>query len=269
MRRAGHGRRKKHKMSRSLSLWAQRPITLALLLTVGWIALGLGIGAAAMALAPQYQPDFITLCVLSGVVALLLTGLGWWRIVGFNAPSAWRELRLLWLPAVVTLVLPFLAGVNLLDASTAVYLTVAYALTGFMEEAWSRGIILQILRPTGVLPTVVYSALFFALLHATNFLFRNPAIVLAQMVGAFCFGVAYAALRIRTNTLWFLVLLHALHDLLLRYSNFPLIPLDVVQDILLVAYGFYLIRHHRALDEAARLAFAPAGSAALPTTPEQ
>jgi hypothetical protein len=29
--------------------------------------------------------------------------------------------------------------------------------------------------------------------------FRKPFIVLAQIVGVICFGVAYAALRVRTN----------------------------------------------------------------------
>jgi len=49
-------------------------------------------------------------------------------------------------------------------------------------------------------------------------------------------------IRLRTNTIWFPVILHRLHDLALKYTNFPAIPLDVVQVTLLMIYGIYLLR---------------------------
>jgi len=214
---------------------------------------------AAMALLPQVQPpDFVSLCVDTVVLLVVLTLLGWWRTVGFNRPVEWRDLRVLWLPAVVTIVLPFLMGAKALDAASAAFLVLGYALTGLREETLFRGIILRVLRPIGPVRAVVLSAVLFALAHAQNFLVRSPAIVLAQMVGAFCFGLAYAALRLRTNTLWFLIVLHALHDLLLRFSNFPLIPLDVVQDIILLIYAILLLRNRRALESAPAAEVAPA-----------
>ncbi len=81
--------------------------------------------------------------------------------------------------------------------------------------------------------------------------FRNPFIVLAQIVGVICFGVAYAALRVRTNTIWFLMLLHGLHDLTLKLTAFLAIPLDVVQDVILLGYGLYQMRDRRALEAGA------------------
>jgi hypothetical protein len=36
--------------------------------------------------------------------------------------------------------------------------------------------------------------------------------------------------------------MHGLHDLALKYTNFPDIPLDVVQVTLLMIYGIYLLR---------------------------
>jgi hypothetical protein len=48
--------------------------------------------------------------------------------------------------------------------------------------------------------------------------------------------------RLRTNTIWFAVVLHGLHDLALKYTNFPVIPLDVVEVALLMIYGVYLLR---------------------------
>jgi membrane protease YdiL (CAAX protease family) len=221
---------------------ARRPVAAAMLLTLAFIVVGVAVGLAAILLLPDARPDFVAVCVMAALVAIFLTVLGWWRAAGFNAPPEWRDLHLLWLPAIVAIGLPFLGGARGMAVGTFALLVVAYALTGFMEEAWSRGIILHLLRPTGVVRAIVLSAVLFAALHLQNVLYRNVFVVLSQMVGAFCFGLAYAALRVRTNTLWFLMPLHALHDLLLRFSRFPTIPLDVVQDIILLGYALWLIR---------------------------
>ena len=220
----------------------QHPVAAAVTLSAANVMLGALAGSAAKVLAPGLQPDFIALCVLTVAVGALLTALGWWRATGFNRPAEWRELRLLILPAVVALILPFLKGLKPLDLGSAAFLVVAYALTGFMEEAFSRGIILRLLRPSGVTRAIVLSAVLFGLLHIGNFLYRNPFVVLAQIVGAICFGVAFGALRVRTNTLWFLMLLHAVHDFTLHLTWFPVIPLNVVQDVILLGFGLYLIR---------------------------
>jgi membrane protease YdiL (CAAX protease family) len=223
----------------------QHPIRSAVALFALDLLLGILSGMAAKALLPQADPAFVAMCVIAVIIAGLLTLLRWWREVGFNGPSQWRELRLLWLPAIVAIVLPLFGGFAAVDAGSVIYLTIGYLITGFMEEAWVRGLILRVLQPVGPVRAVLISALLFALLHMNNFLFRNPAIVLAQMVGAFCFGVAFGALRLRTNTLWFLIALHMLHDLLLHLSGFPTIPLNVVQDVILLIYGIYLLRHMR------------------------
>ena len=229
-----------------LNYFQQRPNQSAVILFAIDLLLGALSGIIVQTMFPQADAPFITMCVVAVVIVGLLTWLRWWREAGFNTPSEWRDLRLLWLPAGVAIVLPLLGGGQGLALGTAVYLTIGYLITGFMEEAWLRGLILRVLRPTGPVRAVLLSALLFALLHSTNFLFRSPAIVLAQMVGAFCFGVAFAALRLRTNTIWFLVGLHMLHDLLLHVTVFPVIPLDVVQDTILLIYGIYLLRGLRA-----------------------
>ena len=228
------------------ALFAKHPTRSAVAVFAVDLLLGFSSGVAAQALLPQADPAFVAMCVLAVVIAGLLTLLRWWREAGFNGAGEWRQLRLLWLPAIVAIVLPLFGGFAAVDAGTILYLTGGYLITGFMEEAWVRGLLLRVLRPTGPLRAVLISALLFALLHTTNFLFRNPAIVLAQMVGAFCFGVAFGALRLRTNTIWFLVALHMLHDLLLHLSGFPTIPLNVVQDVILLIYGIYLLRGLRA-----------------------
>lgn len=225
-----------------LNRFQKHPVGSAVALFAIDLLLGVLSGAAVQALLPQADAPFIAMCVTAVAIGGLLTFLHWWQEVGFNGPDRWRSLGLLWLPAVVAVVLPLLGGVQWLPAGTALYFTVAYLITGFMEEAWMRGLVLRVLQPIGPVRAVLLSALLFALLHSTNFLFRNPAIVLAQMVGAFCFGVAFAALRLRTNTIWFLMGLHMLHDFFLHVTVFPVIPLDVVQDVILLIYGVYLLR---------------------------
>jgi membrane protease YdiL (CAAX protease family) len=168
--------------------------------------------------------------------------LGWWKAAGFNLPTEWRDSRLMIVPFVIVLGLPFLMGFKPSDMGTFVYLVIGYALTGFMEEGLMRGIVMRVLKPTGTTRSVVISALLFGLMHIGNLLYRNPIIVFAQMIGAFVHGIGLGAIRLRTNTIWFPVILHGLHDLALKYTNFPVIPLDVVQVTFLMLYGIYLLR---------------------------
>jgi len=224
------------------AFFAQRPVLSSVLILAAFIVLSTFFGIAARALLPQYQPEFIALIALSGLVAAALSLLGWWKAAGFNAPAEWRDSRLMVVPFLIVLGLPFLMGVKPSDAGTFFYLTVAYALTGFMEEGLMRGIVLRVLKPTGTTRSVVISSLLFGLMHIGNLLYRNPAIVFAQMLGAFVHGIGLSAIRLRTNTIWFSVILHGLHDLALKYTNFLAIPLDVVQVTLLMFYGIYMLK---------------------------
>jgi membrane protease YdiL (CAAX protease family) len=204
--------------------------------------------AIAKANLTTIAPEFAALIVLVIITLLAVAVLGWRRTVGYNHRSNWRDLQVLILPAIAIIVLPFLGGLKALDLSTVLYLAVGYLLTGIHEETIHRGIILRILRPSGPFRAAIISALLFGASHLVNLIVRtNPAIVIAQAIGAFCDGFGFAALRMRTNTIWFLVILHALHDLLLQYTQLPLIPLDVVQVTILLIYGIFIMRDRRKL----------------------
>lgn len=220
----------------------QRPLLSAVTIFIVYLITATLFGLAAKAILPEYQPDFIALLGMSAVVALALSALGWWKVSGFNFPTEWRDSRLMIVPFIIVLGLPFLMGIKTTDAKTFIYLLIGYSLTGFMEEGLMRGIVLRALKPTGTTRSVVISSLLFGLIHIGNLLYRNPMIVFAQMLGAFVHGIGLSAIRLRTNTIWFPVILHGLHDLALKYTNFPAIPLDVVQVTLLMIYGIYLLR---------------------------
>jgi membrane protease YdiL (CAAX protease family) len=224
------------------AFFEQRPILSAVLIFAAFVIVSALCGLSAKALFPQYQPDFIATIALSVLVAVALSVLGWWKVAGFNLPAEWRDSRLMVVPFIIVLGLPFLMGIKTTDAGTFIYLVIGYALTGFMEEGLMRGIVLRVLKPTGTTRSVVLSSLLFGLIHIGNLLYRNPFIVFAQMIGAFVHGIGLSAIRLRTNTIWFPVILHGLHDLALKYTNFPAIPLDVLQVTLLMIYGIYLLR---------------------------
>lgn len=225
-----------------LAYFEQHPLNSAFAIFFVYLVISTLLGLGAKAFFPQFQPEFVALIALSVLVALALTGLGWWRAAGFNGPAQWRDVGVVLIPLLIVIGLPFLRGVNQENSGSLWYLVAAYALTGFMEEGLMRGIVLRVLKPTGITRSVVISALLFGLMHIGNMLYRNPFIVLAQMLGAFVQGIGLAAIRLRTKTIWFVVLLHGLHDLLLKYTNFPPIPLDVVQVTLTMLYGIYILR---------------------------
>ena len=197
--------------------------------------------------------SLIVLGLLAVLVAAGLTALGWWRAVGFNARSQWRDLRLLWLPAVLVL-LPLVGGVRTVAPGALAIFVIGYALTGFAEEAFARGILLRVLQPRSVLSAVLISSLLFGVMHLSNVMFRSsPALVVAQAIGAVCFGVGFAALRLRTGTIWPLLVLHMLTDLFGQLARLPAeSPFFVTQDIVLLCYGLYLVhgsRRHQVAEE--------------------
>jgi membrane protease YdiL (CAAX protease family) len=229
-----------------LPAWfTRRPMAAVLGLTAADLALSALSGLAAKALLPGVRADFVALCVMTAALVAALTAWRAWRFAGFNRPAAWRNLGLLLVPALVTVALPVLGGLHAQDAGAVGFLVLGYALTGMYEEGFSRGLVLGLLRGAGPARAAAISGLLFALLHASNVVHRPVGIVLAQMVGAACDGFAFGVLRLRTGSVWPVAALHALHDLLLHVSNFPLIPLNVAQDVLLLAYGLWLLRGAR------------------------
>jgi uncharacterized protein len=182
-------------------------------------ALFLASGFAIAALVPS-APGYAT-AVGSEAVALifafaLLLKLGWISKVGFNRPREWRDLRVLWLPAMVVAVL-FLLGLGSPFSLQSVIISVLVAiLVGMSEESIFRGVMLQALLPKGVRTAVVLSAVGFSIVHLDNLVQANAHAsvggVFANALYAFLFGVGLAAVRIRTNTIWPAVTMHALTD---------------------------------------------------------
>jgi uncharacterized protein len=245
---------------------AASPRRTALVLGAADIALTVAGALAVAALFPTasaWTARLVVVLVLAAAVTALLAATGGWRTAGLI--TGVRRPGLLWLPAAVALA-PLVGGVRLPGAGLLAVLVAGYALTGFVEEALFRGLVLGVLHPAGVWPAVLLSSALFGAAHLPNVLFgQAPAITLAQAVGTFCFGVGYAALRLRTGSLVPLVVLHFLTDLLLRVDALPAWAhwtAMVGGDTLLLVYGLFLLRGGRSAGSPVGRPAAVAGSAA-------
>ena len=150
--------------------------------------------------------------LLSIIAAVLLTRMGWWKIVGFRSPNQPRDLWyfvLPLLPAVINLIIG-------LEVSSLVRLAEFFVITlliGFAEETIFRGLMLNTLKAHGFWRAAIITALLFGLSHALNGLAgKSMAETAAQIFYAVAFGFAFAALVLKQGILWPLVIVHFLID---------------------------------------------------------
>jgi len=160
----------------------------------------------------------VFLVATAAVPVALLLSWGWWERAGFTKPSQWRSLHLLWLPILLVLLVAS-AGLDTsgLDEKWPDIVTSVW--TGFYEEAVFRGLLLTFLlvawgsRRQGVLAAVLVTTVLFGLVHVVNLLFGAGLVDTAVQVATATFiGLMYAAVRLRTHTLWPLVVVHAVID---------------------------------------------------------
>lgn len=228
-----------------------RPVIPAIAATVAFIAVSaagtLGLAAVAPGVDDRAR-DLLVEVLLALLVLGIIAGLGWRRDVGLNGIGGWRHLGLLVVPLLIVL-LPFLGGLRGVDAGTIGFLVVGYAINSVAEDGMFRGILPRILRPSGLAWVVVLSSVLFGLVHFGNLLSRpdqSVAITAAQALGAFSEGIGLIALRLAMRSVVPVMVVHALGDLFLRLGGLPLIPVNVVQSILFLVFGIWLLRRHRA-----------------------
>jgi membrane protease YdiL (CAAX protease family) len=230
-----------------------RPLLSALLLEAFFAALVIGGAVTMTQLLPELpgysveglSQSLILVLLTMAVLLSMIAALRWWNLAGFTRTRHWRDMRLYWLP-VVLLVVPFVGGVRMPPLSAIGLLFIGYVATAVFEEGLYRGVALGLLRPRGVWPAVLVSSLLFGLGHLSNLALRGvSALILLQAFGAALQGVGLAALRLRTNTIWPLIGIHAIHDLFLQMSVLPIPLLEAVIETTLCIYGIVLLRHRR------------------------
>lgn len=198
---------------------------------------------------------FVAACLFLVVVALVLR----WDHMGFGAPRPLKALVALWMPlAYIALILSATASLGFPPPATVAAVGINMALVGFSEEVMFRGILLRgALARFRIRSAILISTAAFGLMHVTNGLVTGLyAIAAAQAVAAFMSGTFYVAVRIRSQSLWPMIVVHALWNfalfMLLNASGGikeqpDAIGWSLVLPILLVSpfflYGLLLLRH--------------------------
>ena len=241
------------------------PFLLALTFFVISTGLDIGIIFTGQSKIITWNTGIVDVVVQSLFALGVLWWLSWLRAAGFNGPQEWQALHLFWVPALLALL--YLTSALLTPAANAgvlIFAVIAALLTALDEEARFRGVILQSLLPIGPLTAAAFSSLFFALAHLNNLLTHAPPLVVfGQVVGAFLLGFGFAACRLRTKTLWPLIIFHALYDLPADITLFnarnastvnatlaALSPLAtalalIIPGFILACYGLFLLRSRR------------------------
>lgn len=227
------------------------PVIVAIGIWLAFLALSIGGTLALGALAPGLVGkgrDLIVEVALAAFALVIIAARGWRRELGLTSPRTWAHPRLLIFPALVLLI-PFLGGVRAVDGSTIVLLVVGYTLNAVAEDGVFRGILPQVLRPRGLVWVVVLSSLLFGLSHFGNILSRpdqSVAITAAQALGAFTDGIGLVAIRLAMRSVVPVMILHLLGDLFFQLGGLPIVPANVINSVLILLFGLWVLRRHRA-----------------------
>jgi uncharacterized protein len=204
----------------------------------------------------QYVMPFALVLVPALYVVFILSRLHRWRRAGFTRPSEWRALHLT-VPLLVTLALPAVGlaarGVMSMLALVFVLQMLFMVIDVFMEEGTYRGIILEALHHYPTTARVVITATLFGLSHIDNFFLpgADEIGVLYQIFEATLIGILFTAVRLRMNTIWPVMAIHAAYDFMLilafghAYPVAPTVPgfvVDTTVNLGLALVGLYLIR---------------------------
>jgi uncharacterized protein len=232
-----------------------RALSLALLLAAAAAAATLLAAVLLGWLAPGLEPLQQRL-----IAVLLLAGAAAGVVAATNPDiltSGQLRWRLLAVPGAVALA-PFAAGIKDPGPAATAVIVAGYLATGIYEELWFRGMVLKALSSWTPLRAALLSSALFGLMHLCNIAFgADPATTAAQVIGAACFGVGLAALRLRGMTMWPLVLLHALGDIALQLGDVSAAwrwGIMIGGDTVLLVFGLLLLRPRPASPEGNRAA---------------
>lgn len=188
--------------------------------------------------------ELVEIVFFTGVI----TCLRWWPQIGWKSPNNFRDLRLLWPPALSLLfMLLIVLYANLPSLGVLMIVIINTLMVGINEELMFRGILFYGASSSfGIWRAVWITAIIFGSVHILNSLITGDfrASVL-QAFFACTFGIWTAALRIRLNTIIPVIIIHWLWDCLSFLTNsiwdLALLPFS----LMLFTYGLWLLRNYR------------------------
>ncbi|WP_019910168.1 CPBP family intramembrane glutamic endopeptidase [Paenibacillus sp. HW567] len=147
---------------------------------------------------------------------------------------------------IIALFQPAMNGINFdLSVTEVVSILLMTVLVGFTEETIFRGILREKLRLKGPVFYIVFSSVFFGILHMANALNGTEFIhILLQVINALLLGCMLALLIETADNIIPLIAFHFIYDALAMVSNENLdqeILLVSLLNILYFLYGIYLV----------------------------
>lgn len=182
-----------------------------------WTVLHFAVGPGLARLSLSFLPrEILGEVLVSLVVIAPILLLRWWSETGFTRGITRHGVIICLIPLALFLG-PLLCGLPLLVGQASLMVSVLAVLlallVGFAEEGFFRGVLLRALLPGGIWPSVLLSSLLFTCVHLTNILSGFPPYyVIGQLVLTFGTGVLFAAIRLRTGSIWPTIILHAMRD---------------------------------------------------------
>lgn len=239
-------------------------LAIAIVAVAAWVAITMGVGL--LQVGPGTSLDkFASEQVVWGppAAAAFMLFVVWmmrWKDVGFNRvrPGSWR---LLWLPM---LLLSGIVGVAILldrpvPISVVLIVAINTMVVGFSEELAFRGVLWGAARKAMSFWGAFFLVTFlFGIVHVLNALLTGEfASAGVQAFNAMLSGAAFLALRIRTQSLIPVMIVHWLWDLAIfvlaagRVGPAPVAePMSQLTGALMIVgpmalYGLYLVRNAR------------------------
>jgi hypothetical protein len=185
---------------------------------------------------------------LSIIAAVIITGMGWWNVIGFRSPARNRDLIYFIVPF-FPIVINLIPGVQISGINMLLEIFGITMMVGFVEESIFRGLMLNALKAHGYWKAAIITSLLFGLTHAMNLLAgKSVADDMAQIFYAVAIGFAFAALVLKKGIIWPLVLAHFLIDFFnfIQKTGFTFSPfwnLFIVLSIAVIftAYGIFIM----------------------------
>jgi len=185
---------------------------------------------------------------LTVIAVVLLTRMGWWKVVGFRPAEKLSDLLYFVLPF-LPMIINLIPGVQVTSLLTLLEILATTLMVGFVEEAFFRGLMLNALKAHGFWRAAIITSILFGLTHAMNLLAgKSVTEQAAQIVYALAFGFAFAALVLKKGILWPLVIAHFLIDFCnfiqrpgFTYSPFWTLFITLSIAIIFTAYGLFVM----------------------------
>jgi len=260
-------------MSKIKSLVFDHPIIFSLLLMVAFSFLTeINLDFILGIYFKKQNSSYLQGVISQGLCSILLVGviykLGILKQAKFTKPREWRELYHIWPIIILSLIMVVdyfgNSNTNFSDPWTIIFYILVYLSTGFIEEILCRGLTATLFikrwgtSKKGIYFSVILSSVFFGILHIVNYLMGRAMLLdtLSQIVYATFFGVFFAACMLRSNSIWVVIMLHAVFDIcgclneISTQSTFgkthAALPSELLTSIILtlplLLYGLFILR---------------------------